>query len=292
MKTRFLLITFVITTFIGCKDSLKWDESQLVYEYDYASHTATVVKNSNEVQDGNVVVGYSGNISIPPYVKYYNETYEVVRIKQGAFSYCSKLKSVKIPKTVIDIEREAFIYSPNLDVLIVDSDNPKYDSRYECNAIIETQTNTLLFGSNKMNIPNNVTIIGSWSILGLSFENIHIPEGVKIIDHHTLQALPNLKAIEFPNSVGTISEDALSRCPSLKTVTIGKNVKSVCDAFLAEDKSLETVTCLSLTPPQWLFPHVEIPENVILYVPDQSVELYCQNQVWGKYFIVRPLSSK
>lgn len=29
---------------------------------------------------------------------------------------------------------------------MVDKDNPKFDSRNDCNAIIETKTNTLLFG--------------------------------------------------------------------------------------------------------------------------------------------------
>ena len=288
-------MVFVITSFISCNDSLNWDESQLCYEYDYASHTATVVKTPNDFPEGYISVGYSdysGNISIPSYVTYYNEKYEVVKIKQGAFAGCTRLKSVKIPKTVTEIERYAFIGSSNLDVLIVDPENPKYDSRYECNAIVETATNTLLFGSNKMNIPSNVLIIGPYSIVGLTFEKIAIQEGLKKIDHHTLQSLPNLTTIEFPNSLEDIGEDALSSCTALKSVTLGKNVKSIFDAFLAGDKSLETITCLSETPPVWSMPHLDIPDGVILYVPDQSVNLYSQDQVWGKHFVIRPLSSK
>lgn len=306
MKTKFLLFLFVITAFISCNDRSNVDEtptaleeSQLYYEYDYASHTATVVKTPNDFPEvdyyysmGQDYSEYSDNIVIPSYVEYQGEKYKVVGINIGAFARSSKLRSVKIPSTIETIGKYAFTGCPNLETITVDKNNPKYDSRYNCNAIIETATNTLLFGSNKMNIPSNVKIIGPYSIIRLTFEEIIIPEGVKEIDHHTLQRLPNLKMIDFPNSLETIDEDALTDCTSLKSVTLGRNVKSIFDAFLAGNKSLETVTCLSVTPPVWGMPHVDIPNDVILYVPDQSVDLYSQDQVWGKHFIIRPLFAK
>lgn len=299
MNPRLLSMLLVASLFISCKESLNWDESQLFYKYDSATRTAVVVKTPNDFPDVDYYYymnldysSYSGHIAIPSTVMYLGEKYTVVGIEVGAFARCSNLRSVKIPSTVESIGKYAFSGCPNLESIIIDKSNPKYDSRYNCNAIIETTTNILLFGSNKMNIPNNVSIIGPYSIMRLSCERINIPEGVKKIDHHTLQNLPNLKTIEFPNSLEDIGEDALSHCTSLKSITLGKNVKSIFDAFLAGDESLETITCLSDTPPVWSMPYLNIPEGVILYVPDQSVDLYMQDKVWGKYFTIRPLSSK
>ena len=43
--------------------------------------------------------------------------------------------------------------------------NPVYDSRNNCNAIIETATNTLHSGCKTTIIPNSVTSIGAWAFM-------------------------------------------------------------------------------------------------------------------------------
>lgn len=297
MKTKVLSLAFVCLLVFGCKDTSNLQPSLLYYSYDYATHSAVVIKTPNDFPEGIIALGYSeysGDIVIPSSVVYYGEKYEVVGIGKGAFAGCKDLRSIKIPSSIINIEEYALLGSPNLDAIIVDPNNPKYDSRYNCNAVIETETNTLLFGSNKTFVPSNVVKIGPYSLVGLSFESLEIQEGLKEIDHHTLQSLPNLTSITLPHSLTIIGEDALSSCISLKTVTIGKNVNTIVDAFLAGDISLETITCMAATPPQWVFAHVDIPQNVILYVPDNSVSSYINDEVWGKYFKdnIRPISTK
>lgn len=293
MKTKVLLLAFICLFAFGCKDNSKLQPSQLCYSYDYVSRTATVIKTPNDSTNFGFS-NYSGDIIIPSSVVYKGEKYEVVGIGMEAFARCQNLRSIKIPNSIINIEKQALIYCPNLDAIVVDPNNPRYDSRHNCNAVIETETNTLLFGSNKTFVPSNVLKIGPYSLVGLSFESLEIQEGVNEIDHHTLQSLPNLTTITLPNSLTMIGEDALANCISLKSVTIGRNVKQIVDAFLAGDKSLETITCLATTPPQWVHANIEIPQNVILYVPDNSVSNYINDEVWGKHFKdnIRPISSK
>lgn len=278
----------------------KLPASELYYSFDYGTHTATVIKTP-DVDTGSIgnlsyyqPSTYSGDIVIPSTVIYYEEEYTVTGIGERAFTGAKDLHSLHIPSTIDTIAKEAILDTPNLDYITVDSKNPKFDSRYKCNAIIETKTNTLIVGSNYTFIPSNVYKIGPWTLNGLSFETLEIQEGLKKIDHHSLQNLRNLKTITFPSSLEIIEEDALARCPSLKTVTIGKNVNKIVDAFLAGDKSLETITCLAITPPQWVLANVDIPQNVILYVPDNSVSSYINDEVWGKYFKdnIRPISTK
>ena len=62
--------------------------------------------------------------------------------------------------------------------ITVSPQNLEYDSRNNCNAIIETATNTLLLGCKNTVIPESVTAIGPWALSGVEASSIIIPESV------------------------------------------------------------------------------------------------------------------
>ena len=70
----------------------------------------------------------------------------VTSIGSSAFSHCTGLASVVIGNSVTSIGRSAFNGCSGLTSIKVDGSNTKYDSRENCNAIIETETNTLILG--------------------------------------------------------------------------------------------------------------------------------------------------
>lgn len=114
----------------------------------------------------------------------------VIRIGALAFQYCH-LTSLHIPANVTCLETNAvsiwFIATPfygngHLLSITVDKSNPVYDSRNNCNAIIETSTNRLIFGCKNTTIPDSVSVIGSTAFFGLN-SPMSIPEGVKVIEH-------------------------------------------------------------------------------------------------------------
>ena len=72
----------------------------------------------------------------------------VTSIGSGAFSNCSSLTSITIPSSVMSIGESAFTACSGLTSVSVENGNTVYDSRDNCNAIIETATNTLLYGCN------------------------------------------------------------------------------------------------------------------------------------------------
>ena len=83
----------------------------------------------------------------------------VTTIRSNAFSSCSGLTSITIPNSVTAIGVQVFSDCTELTSITVDSSNPKYDSRNNCNAIIETASNTLVIGCQNTVIPNSVTAI-------------------------------------------------------------------------------------------------------------------------------------
>ena len=79
---------------------------------------------------------------------------------------------------------------------MVDDDNSVYDSRDNCNAIIKTDTNTLMFGCKNTIIPDSVTSIDDRAFAGCTgLTNITIPDSVTSIGYYAFRVCSNLISI-------------------------------------------------------------------------------------------------
>lgn len=148
---------------------------------------------------------YSGDIVIPKTVRYNNTDYTVTSIANWAFyectsltsitipnsvtsigiyafENCSSLTSISVPYSVKNIGGSAFWGCSSLSTIVVNEGNAKFDSRNNCNAIIESSSNTLVVGCKNTTIPNTVKSIGSSAFQGCSgLTSITIPNGVTSI---------------------------------------------------------------------------------------------------------------
>ena len=132
----------------------------------------------------------------------------------NAFNGCSALTSITIPAGVNRIGGAAFANCPSLKSLCVDPANDVFDSRDNCNAIVETATNKLVVGCDSTHIPNGITTIGSdafWGRWGM--QTITIPESVTTIEENAFAWCISMTYVTLPASVSAIGDGAFQNVP-------------------------------------------------------------------------------
>lgn len=121
----------------------------------------------------------------------------VISIGDSALYSCGSLKEVKIPSTVQYIGNATFNCSSAIESFIVDEDNKTYDSRDNSNAIIETKTNTLMYGCKNTIIPESITSIRDKAWYGNGeVESVFIPKNVTKIGEYVFSMCTNLSELK------------------------------------------------------------------------------------------------
>ena len=124
----------------------------------------------------------------------------MVGIGNEAFYYCSNLTSIEIGKNVTSIGNDSFGYCTALTSIKVSEDNPIYDSRDNCNAIIRTSDNTLLYGCLNSFIPDGIVKIQSSAFSHLKIEgDFVVPESVTSIGDEAFCYCTELTSIKLPS---------------------------------------------------------------------------------------------
>ncbi len=155
----------------------------------------------------------------------------VQEIHPFAYAGCTALKSAFIPAGVLLIGYNPFMGCENLEYINVDEKNTRYDSRFDCDAIIETQPATLIAGCSGTIIPRNILTIDEYAFDGINIESIYIPA-----------------------SVTTIKERAIHNCTLLGSITVDKknsvyDSRDNCNAIIKTKTNELIVGCYNTVIP-------------------------------------------
>ena len=174
----------------------------------------------------------------------------VEQLKCYAFSDCPRLQSLSLPATIQpwDSFNFPFYYCPQLADISVDNANPLLDSRYGCNAIIETGSNTLLLGGCNTVIPDDVTAIGDWAFQRRELSQIILPPRLKSIGRSAFSQCIELTSIVLPPSMESIGEHAFFNCIRLKEVTSLSYIPYDINNAFYDGYNSTTIDCTLLVP--------------------------------------------
>ena len=166
----------------------------------------------------------------------------VINIGESAFSHCA-LTRVFLPRSVTSLGDFVFSSCSSLASIVVENGNTVYDSRNNCNAIIQTESNTLIVGCKNSIIPNSVTSIESLAFCECtSLKSIEIPKSVTNIGRAAFRECTGLTNIEIPNSVTRLGSSAFFGCTGLMSITIPNSVTSIEYGTFYECTGLTSVT--------------------------------------------------
>ena len=241
-------------------------------------------------------------VVIPPTVK---------QVGQLAFYNCTGITSINIPASVEQLDYGVFNSCTNLGTITVEAGNPVFDSRDNCNAVIETATNRLVFGTKNTVVPNTVIAIGSNAFSGhINLTSIQIPNSVTTIENgafysckglteftipasvqslgrNAFRLCAGLTSMTVPANVTTLGDGVFSNCIKLKTVILGNGIDSIGKEAFDNDKALEHITC-QMPDPTAIAYGTDIFKSVSttkcrLTVPAGTLEAYAAQEPWSAF---------
>ena len=176
---------------------------------------------------------YSGSVNIPSSVSYNGVRYDVTGIGEYAFSVCRDLTSVKLPNSVMIIEKSAFVECKSLTSVTIPNNVMSLGER----------AFSYCFGLTSITIGNSVTSIGTYAFeqcRGLL--SLTIPNSVTSIGQYAFYACKGLSSVTIGNNVTSIGYDAFESCSSLTSVTLPSSLTSIVYGVFKNCTSLTSVS--------------------------------------------------
>lgn len=165
----------------------------------------------------------------------------------------------------------------------VNPDNPIYDSREDCNAIVHTASNCIIASAREMTfVPGGIKQIADYGMTGVrNMEYCDLPEAEEIGQFAFYNS--RIRHINMPQ-VLTIRAGAFSHCDSLLSIRLGE--PPVLDNYLEDygDRPLSFNN---------FFPNTDkFKERCVLYVPKGYYDIYANDPVWGELHNIEEYSEE
>ena len=224
----------------------------------------------------------------------------VTSLGNYVFEECDSLESIEIPNSVSSVGNHIFKFCPSLRIIKVANDNPFFDSRDNCNAIIETANNSLITGCQSTFIPNSITSIGDYAFACCDgLKSIEIPHSVTSIGADAFFWCRDLTKVAIPISVDSVGLNIFYACDKLSTIIItgeGEWTGGALNCKISSlylDSRITSIKGLKINPTYSVYAYATTPpecdENTFtsysstLHVPAASLAVYFTSDYWSNF---------
>lgn len=194
----------------------------------------------------------TGEVVIPPTVKYDGTNYVVSQIGKSAFEGYSGITEMTIPSTISVIEEKAF---------------------RNCTALRE------------INTPQPLSTIGDYAFEGCSsLESYSLQASISKLGEGCFRNCTSLTSLTFPTSLNNIPAKAFEECTALEEIYIDRNMLTIGEKAFFDCAAVTDFTCLTPTPPTASSNTFEgMDAGLPVTVPMANIEQYRTATGWS-YF--------
>lgn|GEM_PF-2044323 len=266
----------------------EFEEEQYVASINLFGNNYTLKESLENFEFGpDVVVVPNGICSSMRGIRHISLPEGVETIGVWAFEYCDNMESITIPSTLKTIEASAFEFCTALTSLHL----PEGLTRIGNSAFIYCKS------LESTNWPSTVTSAGTYMFTDC--ESLRaLPEGITLFTDGMFQGCKSIEEAVIPAGITELPNSVFYGCTSLRRVELPASLTLIGNlAFSSYDPiSLEEIICHALTPPtlgreEWeresVFAdhpgHGAYSYSARLSVPCMSLQLYRDNNVWGKF---------
>lgn len=163
----------------------------------------------------------------------------LTEIGGNAFEGCNTLTSIVIPKNVTKIFNNIFAGCYNLTSIMVDSANPTYDSRSDCNGIVRKADSALIATCRTTTITNDIKALDGECFRGTVIHSVNIPKTLTNISDYafidcywidTINVESNHPIYTSPKgSNALLSKDGKTLLLGCRTTIIPESTESIGD---------------------------------------------------------------
>lgn len=188
-----------------------------------------------------------GPITISAHAFYHSKglksitTHSIKNIGANAFG-SSQLEAVFLINGTVELsEYNPFDNCP-LSQISVEENNPKYDSRQKCNAIIETSTNKIITACSNTVIPEGILAISPRAFSSAqSIKNLEIPGTVLELPGVEFKGFKKLTSLKIGEGLTKIGYECFRDLPLLETVELPESLTEIGDMTFYELPSLPII---------------------------------------------------
>ena len=192
-----------------------------------------------------------------------------MEIENNAFTNCTELKNVTLPKNVTKIGRQTFAGCSSLVFEELEIGGRTIGN----GAFMQVTINNLKMNANatgasnwessfadtkigRVEIGKEVTEIGNELFRDAQIREIKLPDSIKIIRSYAFYGTP-LTEVIIPDSVVEIENNAFTNCTELKTVTLPETVMEI-----GKDAFANCTNLVIVTPPGSYAERYVVEQNI------------------------------